>query len=127
MPGYPESSDGGPERTREDRKRVEEAIINDLIDEFQDDISEIAENQIGQRQLRKNQFPETHDAAVCGRRSQQEKNHVGEKMYHCRAQTAAVRDLICPAPPLRSPSFFTLLPLSKKCHDGASPGYTSME
>lgn len=94
MPCYPESSDRGPERAREDRKWVEEAIINDLIDEFHHNISKIAENQIGQRQLRKNQFPEPHDAAVCGQWSQREKNHVGEKMYHRRPQTAAVGDLI---------------------------------
>lgn len=104
MPCYPEPSDGCPERTREGRKWVEEAIINDLIDEFQDDISKIAENQIGQRQLRKNQLPEAHGAAVCGRWSQR-KNHAGRKDVTLQAtdSCSSRSDMSCASSGVRPP------------------------
>lgn len=43
MPGNPESSDAGPKRTRKFRKRMEEAVMHNLVDHQKDKVATYTE------------------------------------------------------------------------------------
>lgn len=60
VPCYPEPSNTSPERTGERRQRVEEAVVDNLVNDSKRKICEQSQDDLGHRNLGHNSLTEAH-------------------------------------------------------------------